>query len=270
MSTFRYQFPRIGNVDSVTVDNTPVSGTTDDLAAGTMTILNTAGNESLVVRASDFISYRYEAYAAGTPHAVNVTLTGITLVSNSTYTLTVSAPNVINFFGGGRETGAVYQTRTYNVASASTATVDGIGASLAAAITADPGAYFTATYTAGTDVLLITALSAEAGALEIVMPAGATKADATAFVAPVGKASELVAYGINATEASGAGYNRFIIRHRKLIRSNAVSGLQVFAPVNSLVYLDKDNAGTSATVTSLTAILAGTSTAADYLGCPSV
>lgn len=269
MSTFRYQFPRI-NEDSVTILDTPVAGDTV-LASGTMTVKNEAGNDSLVVRASDFISFTQTDFAAGTPHAVNVTLTGITLVSNSTYTLTVSAPNVINFFGGGRETGAIYQTRTYNVASSSSATVDGIGASLAAAISADPGAYFTATYTAGTDVLLITALSAQAGALEITMPAGATKADATPFVQSVGTVAEVLAYGIIPSEVSAAGYDRYVIRHRKLIRSNVVSGLAVFAFVNSLVYLDKDNAGTGAAVTLLTSILDGSATpVAGYLGCPSV
>ena len=269
----RYEFPRIGNVDSVTVLDTPVTADTAMLG-GTLTVKNEAGSPSLVCRAADLISFSEAAYSAGTAHAVNVTLTTMTLVNNRVYSLTVTAPNVINFFGGGRETGAIYQTRTYNVSSGATATVDGIGASFAAAIAADPMAYFTATYTPGTDVLLITAASADAGALVITAPAGAAQADQAAFVAPVGKLAELVAYGISAASVAGTDYHRFIVRHRKLIRSNAVSGLQVFAPVNSLVFIQDITAGDTAKAL-LSDLLDGShatnaATTQLYLGCPSV
>ena len=273
MSTIRYQFPKMGNVDSVTVLDTPVTGDTA-MAGGTLTVKNEAGADSFVCRAADLISFSEAAYAAGTAHAVNVTLTGITVVNSRVYSLTVTAPNVINFFGGGRETGAIYQTRTYNVSSDASATVDEIGAAFAAAITADPMAYFTATYTSGTDILLITAASAEAGALVITAPAGATQADQAAFVAPVGKVSELEAYGISAASLAGTEYHRFVVRHRKLIRSNAVSGLQVFAPVNSLVFIQDTTAGDTAKAL-LSDLLDGSHGSSyaniqKYLGCPSV
>ncbi len=267
---FNYQFPRIGSVDTVTVLNTPAAADYD-LDAGTITIKDEAGADSLVVRACDLLAFDQTDFTAGTPHVVDVTLTAITLVNNRIYSLTVFAPNVINFFGGGRETGAIYQTRTYNISSDATATVDEIGAAFKAAIDADPGAYFSATYTAGTDVLEITADSAEAGALEITAPAGATIADATAFVAPVGAKSEVEAYGISAAVADAAGYDRFIIKHRKFTRSNAISGLQAVLPAISLVYLKQDAAGTGAAVTAITDFLDGTHTpVADFLGCPAL
>lgn len=266
---FNYQFPKIGSVDSVTVMNTPVAASDVDLDAGTITLSGDAGG--LVIRACDLLAFDQTDFTAGTAHVVDVTLTGITLVNNSIYSLTVFAPNVINFFGGGRETGAIYQTRTYNVSSDATATVDEIGQALADAIAADPGAYFSATYTAGTDVLEITADSAEAGALEITAPAGATIADATAFVAPVGAKSEVEAYGISPAVADAAGYDRYIIKHRKFTRSNAISGLQAVLPAISLVYLKQDDAGTGAAVTAITAILDGSHTpVADFLGCPAL
>lgn len=266
---FNYQFPRIGSVDTVTVLNTPGAGDAE-MAAGTITIKDEDANASLVVRACDLIAFDQTDFTAGTPHSVDVDLTGITLVNNRVYSLTVSAPNVKNFFGGGRETGAIYQTRTYNISSDATASVAEIQAAFVAAIAADPGAYFTASAEAG-DVVRITALSADAGALEITAPAGATKADNAAFVAPVGTEAEVLAYGISAAVADAAGYDRFIIKHRKLIRSNAVSGLQCFAPVISLVYLKQDDAGTGTAVTVITKFLNGSHTpVADFLGCPAL
>jgi len=264
---FNYQFPRLGSVDSVTVLNTPAAADYD-LAKGTITIKDEAGADSLVVRACDLLAFDQANFTAGTAHSVNVDLTGITLVNNRVYSLTVSAPNVINFFGGGRETGAIYQTRTYNISSDGSASVAEIQASFVAAIAADPGAYFTASAQAG-DVVRITALSADAGALEITAPAGATKADQAAFAAPVGTEAEVLAYGISAAVADSAGYDRFIIRHRKFTRSNAISGMQAVLPAISLVYLKQDDAGTGAAVAAITDFLDGTHTpVADFLGCP--
>lgn len=266
---FNYQFPRIGSVDTVTVLNTPEI-TDYRLSDGTITIKDEAGAESLVVRACDLIAFDQTDFTAGTAHSVNVDLAGITVVNNRVYSLTVFAPNVKNFFGGGRETGAIYQTRTYNVSSDATATADEIRTAFVDAIAADPGAYFTAAAGLGS-VLTITALSAEAGALEITAPAGATKADAAAFVAPVGAESELEAYGVSPALALPAGYDRFIIKHRKFVRSNAISGLQAVLPAISLVYLKQDDAGTGPAVTRIVSILDGSHTpVADYLGCPAL
>ena len=264
---FNYQFPKISSVDSVTVMNTPIAADYD-LAAGTITLSGDAGG--LVVRACDLLAFDQTDFTEGTAHSVDVDLTGITLVNNRVYSLTVSAPNVINFFGGGRETGAIYQTRTYNISSDGSASVAEIQAAFVAAVAADSGAYFTASAEAG-DVVRITALSADAGALEITAPAGATRADATAFVAPVGTEAEVLAYGISAAVADSRGYDRFIIKHRKFTRSNAISGLQAVLPAISLVYLKQDDDGTTAAVAAITDFLDGTHTpVADFLGCPAL
>ncbi len=266
---FNYQFPRLGSVDSVTVLNT-LAGTDYDLSAGTITIKDESGADSLIVRASDLVAFDQTDFTAGTAHAVSVDFAGITVVDAGLYSLTVTAPNVINFFGGGRETGAIYQTRTYNVSSDLTATEAEIRDLFVAAIAGDPGAYFSAAAGAS-DTMVITADSADAGALQLTVPAGATVSDSAAFVAPVGTQAEVLAYGISPAIANPAGYDRFIIRHRKFTRSNIISGLQAVAPVVSLVYLKQDDAGTGAAITAITAILAGTHTpVADYLGCPAL
>lgn len=266
---FNYQFPKLSNVDSVTVMNTPVAANDVDLDKGTLTIDGDAGG--LVIRACDLLAFDQTDFTAGTPHAVDVDLTGVTLAANQIYSLTVFAPNIKNFFGGGQETGAIYQTRTYNVSSGSSApSASDLRDLFIDAIAADPGAYFAAA-SGGAGIVEITALSADAGALEITAPAGATVADATAFVAPVGTEAEVLAYGISPAVAEAAGYDRYIIKHRKFTRSNAVSGLQCVAPVISLVYLKQDDAGTGATVTKITSILNGSYTpVADYLGCPAL
>jgi len=265
---FNYQFPKIGSVDSVTVMNTPVAANDVDLDKGTLTIDGDAGG--LVIRACDLLAFDQTDFTAGTAHVVDVDLAGITVVNNRIYSLTVFAPNVINFFGGGRETGAIYQTRTYNISSDNTATVDEIRDSFIAAINDDPGAYFSA-QSGGAGIVEIEADSAEAGALEITAPAGATIADATAFVAPVGAKSEVEAYGISPAIADAAGYDRYIIKHRKFTRSNAISGMQAVLPAISLVYLKQNDAGTGAAVTKITSILDGSYTpVADYLGCPAL
>ena len=115
------------------------------------------------------------------------------------------------------------------------------------------------------------AASADAGALEVTAPAGATKSDQTAFVAPVGTEAEVLAYGISPAVADAAGYDRFIIKHRKFTRSNAISGMQAVLPAISLVYLKQDNAGTGAAVSAIEDFLDGTHTpVANYLGCPAL
>jgi hypothetical protein len=268
---FNYRLPQI-TADSVTILNTPTASTDVVLASGTLTVKDEGGNPSLVVRANDLLSFTYAANNAGTANAQSVVLTGITLTADTNYVLTVHVPYLINFFGGGQETGAIYQTRTYTIGFGPAApTVDGIGAAFAARINADNNAAFSATYTSASDTLLITADSAFAGSLEITIPTGATITNTTPWVSPVGANAEVVAYAGNNPYATAAAYKRYIVRYRKMVRHSAVTGLQVIKPVNALVYLDNAGSGTAATVTKLTSILDGSyATTADYLGCPAV
>jgi hypothetical protein len=265
-----YKLPKI-NADVALHLDTPLAADTV-LASGRLTIKNEANADGLVVKIGDVTSFSYSAYAAGTPNVVTAVLTGVTMVAGGIYSVTVTAPYVQNFFGGGQESGAIYQTRTYTVSFATglvVPTVDQLGAALAARITADPNAYFTATYNAGTDTLTITADSALAGPLTVTAPAGAVIADATAWVSPSGVLSEVSQY-VNESLLGGATYHRFVIRYRKFIRHNAVTGNEVVKPSIAIVYMLSTNGGTAAAVTLLTNILSGASTAANYLGAPQV
>lgn len=259
-----FKLPKI-DADSALFLDSPVAGDTD-LDKGVLTVKDEAGNVALVVRASDFLDYEYKAYAAGTANVVDVDLTAVTMVNNGTYSLTVSAPYVVNFFGGGQETGAVYTTRTYLVSTDGTATVAELQAAFVARINGDLNAYFSAASVAG-DIVRITADAAGFGPLTVSAPAGATVADQTAWVEPVGSLSEVQAYFPGSTLGS-ATYSRFVLRHRKAIRTNIVNGLQVIKPVKAVIYIDSTEA---AAIALLTSILNGSYTpVADYLGCPAV
>lgn len=263
-----FKLPKI-DADSALLLNTPVAATDVVLANGVLTVKDESGANALVLKASDLINFDYNAYAVGTANVVDVDLTGVTIVNNGVYSLTIYAPYVQNFFGGGQESGAVYQTRTYTVSLDATATVAELQAAFIARINADVNAYFSATSQAG-DVVRITADAAGFGPLTITAPAGATVADFTAWVSPVGTTNEVLQYIPNSALVTGT-YNRYVITYRKFIRHNIVNGLQVAKPVQAIVYLNSGDAGTAATVTKLTNVLSGAYTpVADYLGCPAV
>ncbi len=275
MITFR--LPTI-NADSALLLNTPVAATDVALANGVLTVKDESGAAALVLKASDLINFDYNAYSTGTANVVDVDLTGVTMVVNGIYTLTISAPNVQSFFGGGAESAAIFITRTYIVSLSGTGfvppTVAQLQAAFIARINADVNAYFTATSVAG-DIVRITADAAGFGALNVVAPAGATITDSTAWASPVGTTNEVLEYIPNAALVTGT-YNRYIITYRKFIRNNIVNGLQVVRPVQAIVYLNSADGGTAATVTKLTSVLNGSygavslAQAADYLGCPAV
>jgi hypothetical protein len=238
------------------------------LADGVLSIKDESGTVAAKIRTNDLLSYSYDAYAAGTANVVDVDVTGASLVKDSTYSLTVFAPNVVNFFAGGQETGATYQARTYVVGVDATPTAAELQALFVARINADVNAYFSAAAVAG-DIIRITADNAGFGPLTVThtIPGTVTVADSTAWVSPVGTVAEASQY-INASKLTAASYDRYVITYNKMIRHNAVTGLQVIKPTNVLFYIDSADA---AGVTLLTSILNGTyATVADYLGCPAV
>ena len=265
-----FQLPRL-DIDSVVVLNTPTDGSDNVLASGILTILDEAGSDALMLKATDWVNFRYDAYTTGTANVVDVDLTGVTIVNNGTYVLTVYAPYVQNFFGGGKESGAIFQTRTYTVGLPNPATLSDLETLLVNRITSDVNAYFTATGN-GAGVITITCNDAGFGPLTINAPSGSVVSDATSWVAPVGTPSEVLRYLPNASVVlSNGAYDRFIITYRKFIRHNIVNGLQVVRPVQVLVYADSNNGGTAAFVSGTTDILSGAYTpVADYLGCPQV
>jgi hypothetical protein len=273
---FNYGLPKV-DADRGAFITTPLAADTD-LAQGEMTLNDEDGNAALKVKISDIIGWKYDAYNAGTANEVEVDFaTNGIIESNKQYSLTVRAPYVVNFFGGGahatadaRESRAIYVTRTYTVYTDATATATELADLFAARITADTKAYFTAT--AATGVLSLEALSAEAGPLEVSTTVSGLLAgdisDAVAWVSPVGTVSEVEAE-LNIA-APGAGYGRFVIEFRKPIRHNAVKGLQAIKDEKFVYYMDKDNAGFATAVALLQDILDVTYTpVADYLGAPS-
>jgi len=273
---FNYKLPKVQELDGLSILNTPVAATDVVLDNGVLTIKDETGASAIKIKACDLLGFRYDAYTAGTANSVTVDLSSAVLVPNNIYSLTVSAPYVQNFFGGGQETKAVYIPRTYTVSVDGTPTVQELLDAFLAKINSDPSAYFSAVDIGG-GTLQITAASALAGQLfiETNVP-GITSfniANAIAWVAPVGTATEVLGYVPNSTLVTGT-YNRYIIEYRNVIRHNAVSGLGVIKKSTALVYLNSTNGGTAATVTKLTSILDGSygvaslAQAAEYFGCP--
>jgi hypothetical protein len=264
---FNYKLPRVQDLDGLSVLTTPAA-TDAVLASGVLTVLDESGNNAIVIKASDLLGFRYDAYTTGTASVVEVDLSAATLVDDNIYSLTVSAPYVQNFFGGGQETKAVYIPRTYTVSVGVSPTTQDLLDAFLAAINSDPAAYFSAADLGGS-VLEITADSALAGPLfvETGTP-GAVITIATVWVAPVGTPTEVARYTNDATLIAGT-YDRYIIQYRRIIRHNAVSGLGVIKNATALVYADSATA--AAFIAELTPILDGSYTpVADYLGCPAV
>lgn len=262
--------------DGAAIVDTPLAADTA-LATGVLTLKDEAGNDAIDVKIVDIKGWSYDAYAAGTANVNDIDLTPATLVANTLYSISIKLPYVVNFFGGGghatsdaRESNAVYTTRTYTVSTDATPTATELGDAFAARINADVDACFSASAAAG--VITITADSAESGAfiVNISNIAGATVADTTPWVSPVGLPSEATEY-VNADLVVGAGYNRYVIEYGKAIRHNAVKGNEVVKPAKFIYFIDKDDAGSAAAVTLLTSILDGSyATVADYLGAPQV
>jgi hypothetical protein len=264
-----YKLPRVQELDGLSVLTTPAAADAV-LASGLLTIRDEAGNSAITIKASDLLGFRYNVYTAGTANVVDVELAAVVLTpglaGQTIFALTVSAPYVQNFFGGGQETKAVYIPRTYTVSIDTNPTTAELRDAFIARINSDPSAYFTAS-AVGTKVR-ITSVSALTGQLFVEAPALAVVTQATAWVAPVGTPTEVARYTNDATLIAGT-YDRYIILHRSVIRHNAVSGLGVIRNATSLVYADSATA--AAFVARLTPILNGSYTpVADYLGCPAV
>ena len=264
-----YKLPKL-DIDAVVVLNTPVDGADNVLASGILTILDEAGSAALELKATDWLNFKYDTYTTGTASAIDVDLTGVTILNNGVYSLTVYAPYAVNFFGGGKETGAIYQTRTYTVSLDATATTQELLDAFVSRINADVNAYFTAVDLGG-GVMEVTCNDAGFGELVVTAPAGSVISVATAWVSPCGTPAEVLQYlPNNSVVLSNGAYNRFIITYRKFIRHNIVNGLQVVKPVRVLVYTDSNDGGTGAFDAGTADILSGAGTVADYLGCPQV
>jgi hypothetical protein len=274
--SLEYRLPKI-EADSAAVVDTILAADTA-LATGVLTLKNEAGTDVIDVKISDITGWKYDAFAAGTANVIDIDLTGVSLIANNMYSLSIKLPYAVNFFRGGahatsdaRESDAVYVTRTYKVPTDATPTATELADAFALRINGDLEAKFSATAAVG--VISVTADSAEGGAfiVDISNLSGATVADTAAWVSPVGSVSEVLDQMGDASLVVAAGYNRYVIEYNKGIRHNAVKGLKVLKPSKFVYYIDKDDAGAAAGVILLTSILDGSyATVADYLGAPNV
>jgi hypothetical protein len=265
-----FKLPKKG-YDQVVVLNTPLA-TDAVLATGVLTLKDEAGNNAIVVKISDITGYSANAYAAGTANVRTIDFAAVTLVANTAYSLTIDFPNVVNFFLGGRETKAVYTTRTYVVSVDATPTVGELRDAFKAAIDADLKSGVTTSTTSGTN-LRLTATSVDAGNILLTLPTGATNTNTTPYVEPVGTASEVLIQTNNSSVVLPAGqYKRYILRFRKYIKHNSIPGLDAAKEILAVVYANTGGgAGYTAYDTRLTTVLDGTYTpVADYLGSPSL
>lgn len=99
------------------------------------------------IEAGRIKAYTGTTYAAATECAVSISLAGYTPVAGDSYVIRLVYKDIPEHPG--------QFTHTYRVISADT-TLDTLGAAIAAEINGHSGARVTATYTAGTDILLLT------------------------------------------------------------------------------------------------------------------
>lgn len=267
MASPTFRLPK-KEVDSVVVLNTPLASDVT-LALGKLTVLDEAANVGVAVKWSDVLGAKKSAYAAGTANVKTVEFSATTLVANTTYKLTLNFPNTVNFFQGGRETQAVYATRTYVVSVDATPTATELRNAFKAAIENDLLSGVTLT-TSNTTNLIFTATSVNAGEILLAVPTGATITNSTPYVAPCGTTSEVTSYVNASLVSTSATYTRYEFLINKAITHNAIPGLRAYKPVRVFVYVNAGaGSGYTAFAAELDSILDGTyATVADFLGTP--
>ena len=225
----------------VIVLNTPdtgaLSANTDVvLSKGYLSLLDEAGNATKF-RFTDILNVKLDAYSAGTAHKLSVALASISLAANKEYKIQITLLNRQDFFLYGKETNPLVALRTYTWTSgSSTPTAADVVSNLVTVINADVNPGVTASINGTTSTLDLLADSADAGAITAVFSdSAATYADATAYVAPVGTISE-VELQAPGKSVAGKTYNRYVIKYRKLVKHNAVSGLSVFRNSFAVLY----------------------------------
>jgi len=269
------KLPKI-EAGSAAIVDTPLALDTD-LAMGELTLKNENGDDALTVKISDITGWNKSIYSAGTANNQTVDLTGVTLLADNVYSMSVKLPYTVNFFGGGghatadaRESDAIYVTRTYTVSTDATPTATELAAAFALRVTNDIQACFSATAALG--VITFVADDANSGSFIFGLSnlTGAVVVDTVPWVTPSGTIAQVLEH-LPAALVIGAGYQRFIIEYNEALRHNAVKGLQVLKPSRFVYYIDKDDAGSAAAVALLESILDGSLPATSkYLGAPAM
>lgn len=263
---FNYKLPR-KNYDKYLVLDNPVANDIV-LANGTMTMTDTVTGGTLAFKIVDGIKRKKTSYTAGTANVKTVEFSGGSFTANSTYSLTVAVPYLVNFFGGGKETKAVYTSFTKTISVDGTPTAAEAATAFAAAINADATIPVTAAVVSSTQVTL-TADSANGGSLEVsTSVSGATITDSTPWVSPAGSSAIVLSNTLPSLVLAGSQYTTYEFVVRELVPQNAVQGMNAVKKQKIVVYVNEGAAAFAASITKIDAVIGGTSTAANYLGIP--
>lgn len=264
----KYKLNKI-DVDQVVIVNTPLA-TDAVLALGELTLLDEAGAVALKPLIRDVVGKRRTAYAVGTAEVNTITLTTIALPSGGNsgmYKITIQHSNVVE------ADGSPMVEKSYIISTDTTATVDEIGAAFVTRINNDLFSGVVASYNAGTDVLTLTSASANYGSMIITNGFNIPVVISVPFVSPSGTYADASQYLSNNLSLLSltANYAKYLLRVRKLIRHNAVTGLFVYKITNVLVFADATNAGYAAYDGALSGALSGgTATPGAYTGTPTI
>lgn len=270
-----FKLPKI-DYDKVIVISTPDAATDVSLTTGLLSLKDETGAVALKVRIADIVGAKKSLYAGGGVHIRMLQLGSIALAANKSYSVTINIANRQDFFLYGKETNPLVALRNYNWSSGNTIpTAAQVAIGLAAVINADPESGVVA-LAAGND-LRLTTISVQVGQIKVsCSEPAATQYDVMSYIAPVGIASE-VEEQAPGKSVSGTNYSRYVIRERKLIKHNAVSGLSVFKTVENVLYYNEAQTPYETAVDNiLNGVIATTNLAtvgtevAKYFGVPSL
>jgi len=260
-------YTKIPKIDyGVAVINNSIVDADVTLAGGKVTILNADTTLGLKFKVSDGISVTKTAYAVGTKSIKTIAFASVSMVANSNYSMSISLPQRQAFYGGGVESNALIEIRTYTVSVDASPTVAELRNAFLTAIQNDLSSGVVAT-TSGASSMVITMSDVNSGDTDIVVPSGATITVGTAYVAPSGTPDEAKLYFANSLVAVAGEYTKYVIVFRKDIRSNIVNGNFVQKYEKAVLFIE-ENAAAFATATAiLDSIVDGTYTpVADFLG----
>lgn len=263
---FNYKLPRKNYDKYIILDDVAAADVV--LANGKLTLTDTVTGGSLDFKIIDGIKRKKTSYTAGTANVKTIQFSGGSFTANSTYPLTVAVPYLVNFFGGGKETKAVYTAFTKTISVDGTPTAAEAATAFAAAINADATIPVTAAVVSSTQVTL-TADSANGGSLEVsTSVTGATITDSTPWVSPAGSSDIVLSNTLPNLVLAGSKYTTYEFVVRELVPHNSVQGMNAVKKQKVVVYINEAATDFSASITKLDAIIGGTSTAANYLGIP--
>lgn len=246
------------------------SATPVTLAGGKMTVPNptTGKGWGAPLITALGVEYTKTAYAAGTAFAKTFTFPA-TPTPSTPYTITMFFPNAVAFPTGGQEENALFKVETYTVytaASGETGTTlaqkfeDRIDANAYSRMTAaNVGAVLTVTQKAASLAI------GDGDSVNSTANADVTLGTTTPYVAPSGTAT-IVNQIAGDNSATASQYTTYDILCYNPTTNPIVNGQYALAKTRFVIFINDAEADYAAAETLIDAILAGTHTAALYLG----